>query len=109
MCSSRSLSHLGLRIMRFCEYDAVEQDFYEGHVSSWCANIIRIVDSVSPRGELHAMFFFLVWFNLASVNTICHVFYSAFWYLVFADEKDGVCSLYSASYPLGKASKFVGR
>jgi hypothetical protein len=94
--------------MRFCEYDAVEQDFYEGHVSSWCANIIRIVDSVSPRGELHAMFFFLVWFNLASVNTIRHVFYSAFWYLVFADEKDGVCSLYSASYPLGKASKFVG-
>ncbi len=71
----------------FCGYDAVEQDFDEGHVSSWCANIVRIVDSVSPGGESCAIFFFLVWYNFAAVTTICHVFYSVFWYLVFGDEK----------------------
>ncbi len=74
----------------------------------WCANIVRIVDSVSPGSELRAMFFFLVLFNFTAVTTICHIFYSVFCYLVFANEEDGVCSLYSASYPLGKASKFVG-
>ncbi len=92
----------------FCGYDAVKQDFDEGHVGSWCANIVKIVDSVSPGSESRAMIFFLVWFNFAAIITICHVFYSVFWYLVFVDEKDGVCSLYSASHPLGKASKFVG-
>ena len=72
MCSSRSLSHLGLRIMRFCEYDAVEQDFYEGHVSSWCANIIRIVDSVSPRGEFVRCFLpCLVQFSIRKYHMSC--------------------------------------
>ncbi len=89
-------------------YDSVEQNFDEGHVGSWCANIVRIVDSVSPGSESRAMLFFLVLFNFTAVTTICHVFYSVFWYLAFANEEDGVCSLYSASYPLGKASKFVG-
>jgi hypothetical protein len=69
------------------------------------ADLARVINEISPDGEMSLLHFFLHWSNSNTDASVRYFF--VLWYLIVWYKKDGVGAFMSISDSLGKSAKFI--